>query len=87
MSEFPHCEVCGSSAWFCSVCHVTQSAPPPVCTGSGTIPIDFSPTASGIKGDGICGICEQRVLIQQGQESVLVTHPYHPAQREEIPDE
>ena len=51
-------------------------APPPVCTGTGTIPVDFKPMATEIPSEGHCGICGQRVPIQAGQEGVLATHPY-----------
>ena len=54
-------------------------APPPVCTGTGTVPADFMPMATSVPTHGLCGICGQRVpLIYTGQASVLATHAYVP---------
>jgi hypothetical protein len=47
---------------------------PPVCTGTGTQDADFSLVSDGMRGEGRCGICGQRVRLYDGQH--LVTHPY-----------
>src|SRR5260370_38575546 len=48
--------------------------PPPLCTGTGTLDVDYFPNISGTKGDGVCGICGQRVRLNNGQ--YMVAHAY-----------
>ncbi len=52
--------------------------PPPVCTGTGSFPVDYSPAVAQMPSTGLCGICGHRAPIRQGPEGVLSAHPYQP---------
>ena len=49
--------------------------PPPVCTGSGTIMVDFQPTVSSLPSVGQCGICGQKVPLMYDRQTIA-PHPY-----------
>ncbi len=52
-----------------------ESRPPPVCTGTGTIMVDFSPVSSGMPSEGLCGICRQHVPLMSDCQTIA-PHPY-----------
>lgn len=49
--------------------------PPPVCTGSGTIMVDFQPVVASLPSMGRCGICGQTVPLMYDCQT-LAPHPY-----------
>ena len=55
----------------------SPGAPPPVCTGSGTVMADFMSIGTSLPYEGLCGICHQRVPLMMDAQTIA-PHPYLP---------
>lgn len=64
-------------AWTALAATETEVQPPPICTGSGTVPTDYRLVGAGTMVLGLCGICGQAGIPLIGG-SHLVVHPYSP---------
>ena len=49
--------------------------PPPLCTGSGTVAADFTPTVSSLPTVGRCGICGHDVPLMYDSQTIA-PHAY-----------
>lgn len=59
-----------------------REMPPPVCTGSGTVPVDAQVSYSTLPTEGRCGICGQMGPLANSTNFVLATHPFRAARGE-----